>query len=153
VNNKKPDTLIGTGVIEHNSALRLSTYEQEIGPELLDLTLYDALEKVLSDRNVLANEQAILSTMDSYLFNPAEDRGVKVKQLSGGQKARLQLIRMLAGKPNLLILDEPTNHLDLPSIEELENHLKIYTGAIIYITHDSYFARAIGGNELNLDRM
>jgi ATP-binding cassette subfamily F protein 3 len=153
VNNKKPDTLIGSGVIEHSTALRLSTYEQEIGSELLDLTLYDALEKVLSDRNMLANEQAILRTMDSYLFNPSEDRNVMVNQLSGGQKARLQLIRMLAGKPNLLILDEPTNHLDLPSIEELENHLKSYTGAILYITHDSYFARALSGIELNLDEL
>jgi ATP-binding cassette subfamily F protein 3 len=153
VNNKKPDTLIGPGVIEHASALRLSTYEQEIGAELLSLSLYDALEKVLSDRNVLANEQAILRIMDNYLFNPQEDRNTIVNSLSGGQKARLQLIRMLAGKPNLLILDEPTNHLDLPSIEELENHLKSYTGAILYITHDSYFARALGGKELNLDEM
>ena len=153
VNNKKPDTLIGPGVIEHSSALRLSTYEQEIGAELLNLTLYDALERVLSDRDMLANEQAILRVMDNYLFNPQEDRNTIVNNLSGGQKARLQLIRMLAGKPNLLILDEPTNHLDLPSIEELENHLKSYTGAILYITHDSYFARAIGGKELNLDEL
>jgi len=153
VKDKKPDTLIGKGVIEHATALRLSTYEQEIGSELLDLTLYDAIEHVLSARDMLANEQAILRIMDNYLFNPAEDRGVLVNQLSGGQKARLQLIRMLAGRPNLLILDEPTNHLDLPSIEELENHLKSYTGAILYITHDSYFARALGGKELNLDEL
>lgn len=153
VNNKKPETLIGKGVIEHSTALRLSTYEQEIGAELLELTLYDAIERVLAARDMLANEQAILRIMDNYLFNPAEDRGVLVNQLSGGQKARLQLIRMLAGRPNLLILDEPTNHLDLPSIEELENHLKAYTGAILYITHDSYFARALGGKELNLDEL
>jgi ATP-binding cassette, subfamily F, member 3 len=73
-----------------------------------------------------------------------------VTSLSGGQKARLQLIRLLVGAPNLLILDEPTNHLDLPSIEELENALKRYTGTIMYITHDSYFARNIGGEALKI---
>ena len=57
---------------------------------------------------------------------------------------------MLINKPNLLILDEPTNHLDLPSIEELENALKPYHGAIIYISHDSYFARNLGGKALKI---
>jgi len=52
---------------------------------------------------------------------------------------------MLAGDPQILILDEPTNHLDLPSIEELEDALKQYHGAIIYISHDSYFSSNIGG--------
>jgi ATPase subunit of ABC transporter with duplicated ATPase domains len=152
-NNKKPDTLIGAGLIDCSTALRLSIYEQEIGPELLKLTLYEAIEKLFMDKDMLANEQAILSTMDSYLFDPSTSRNVIVESLSGGQKARLQLIRMLTGRPNLLILDEPTNHLDLPSIEELENHLKSYQGAILYITHDSYFARALGGKELNLDKL
>jgi ATPase subunit of ABC transporter with duplicated ATPase domains len=57
---------------------------------------------------------------------------------------------MLAGDPNLLILDEPTNHLDLPSIEELETALKNYQGAIIYISHDSYFVSKLGGNEVKI---
>jgi ATP-binding cassette subfamily F protein 3 len=78
------------------------------------------------------------------------DSGIPVKNLSGGQKARLQLIRMLMPRPNLLILDEPTNHLDLPSIEELENALKNYHGAVLYISHDSYFARNVGGQQVRL---
>jgi ATP-binding cassette subfamily F protein 3 len=52
---------------------------------------------------------------------------------------------MLADEPQLLILDEPTNHLDLPSIEELENALERYSGAILYVSHDSYFQANIGG--------
>jgi ATPase subunit of ABC transporter with duplicated ATPase domains len=59
---------------------------------------------------------------------------------------------MLINKPNLLILDEPTNHLDLPSIEELENALKTYHGAIIYISHDSYFAKNVGGDTLHVNK-
>lgn len=145
-----PETLIGRGVIECSSALRLSIYEQEIGPELYDLTLYDAIERIFYDKKVVASEQMIMRTMGNYLFDPVTDRATQVAHLSGGQKARLQLIRLLAGNPNLLILDEPTNHLDLPSIEELENALSGYNGAIIYISHDEYFGRALGGEELRI---
>jgi ATP-binding cassette subfamily F protein 3 len=147
---KKPDTLLGRGVIECAPSLRLSLYEQEIGSEMLDMTLFNAIEHIYRSKNVPVNEQIVLRDMGNYLFNPQIDRDVPVNSLSGGQKARLQLIRLLVGDPNLLILDEPTNHLDLPSIEELENALKKYTGAIMYITHDSYFARNIGGNTLTI---
>ena len=143
-----PHTLIGRGVIDCTPQLRLSLYEQEIGSELLNMTLFEAIEHIYRTKNAVVNEQIVLRDMGNYLFNPQIDRDVLVSSLSGGQKARLQLIRLLVGDPNLLILDEPTNHLDLPSIEELENALKKYTGAIMYITHDSYFARAIGGKQL-----
>ena len=73
-----------------------------------------------------------------------------VELLSGGQKARLQLISMLANDPQILILDEPTNHLDLPSIEELENSLMQYKGAVIYISHDSFFAAKLAGETISL---
>ena len=147
---KLPETLIGRGVIDCASALRLSVYEQEIGPELLDMALQDAIERIYYDKNVVATEQMIMRTMGNYLFDPVGDRETPVSHLSGGQKARLQLIRLLAGNPNLLILDEPTNHLDLPSIEELENALTGYNGAIIYISHDAYFSRSLGGTELRI---
>jgi ATPase subunit of ABC transporter with duplicated ATPase domains len=148
--HKLPTTLIGRGTIECPPQLRLSLYEQEIGNELLDMTLFEAIEHIYRTKNVPVNEQIVLKDMGNYLFNPQIDRDVLVSNLSGGQKARLQLIRLLVGSPNLLILDEPTNHLDLPSIEELENAIKKYTGAVMYITHDSYFARNIGGNMLKI---
>ena len=78
------------------------------------------------------------------------DGEMPVTRLSGGQKARLQLIAMLAAEPQILILDEPTNHLDLPSIEELENALVDYRGAVIYISHDSLFARKVGGETISI---
>ena len=80
--------------------------------------------------------------MHDYLFIEA-DGHIPVSKLSGGQKARLQIIAMLANDPKLLILDEPTNHLDLPSIEELETALKKYAGAILYVSHDDYFRKAV----------
>lgn len=149
--HKKPTTLIGRGVIECAPGIRLSLYEQEIGSELLDMTLYGAIEHIYRTKGLAASEQTVLRDMGNYLFNPQVDRDIPVTSLSGGQKARLQLIRLLVGDPNLLILDEPTNHLDLPSIEELENALRRYTGSIMYITHDSYFAKNIGGKTLKIN--
>lgn len=75
-----------------------------------------------------------------------EQARMQVKWLSGGQKSRLQLAKFLATSPEVLILDEPTNHLDLPSIEELELALSRYTGAILYVSHDSYFQKQLAGN-------
>ncbi|HSX29452.1 MAG TPA: ABC-F family ATP-binding cassette domain-containing protein [Candidatus Saccharimonadales bacterium] len=147
---KRPETLIGKGIIDCDRSLAISMYDQEIGTELLDMTLRDAIEAIYNAKDLSVTEEQIKQDMANYLFNPAADRNVIVRNLSGGQKARLQLIRLLVGSPNLLILDEPTNHLDLPSIEELENALNNYSGAIIYITHDSYFAKNIGGEVLAL---
>lgn len=129
---------------------RLSVYEQEINPALLDMTLAQAIERILEDLGQPVSTERVMRLMGDYLFEPYQDGQLPVAQLSGGQKARLQIIRLMAAKPNLLILDEPTNHLDLPSIEELENALRAYHGAVLYVSHDSFFARTIGGAELNL---
>ena len=147
---KRPETLIGSGLIDCDRSLVISMYDQEIGPELLDMTLHDAIQAIYDAKELHVTDEQIKQDMANYLFNPAADRNVIVRNLSGGQKARLQLIRLLVGSPNLLILDEPTNHLDLPSVEELENALNSYSGAIIYITHDSYFAKNVGGEVLTL---
>ncbi|MEO7364305.1 MAG: ATP-binding cassette domain-containing protein, partial [Candidatus Saccharimonadales bacterium] len=128
--------------------LRIGLYEQEIHAKYLPLTLHDAIEAMLDDKGLPINDQKVKQLLGDYLFNPMADGNVAVERLSGGQKARFQLMRMLAGNPELLILDEPTNHLDLPSIEELENTLMEFKGAIIYVSHDSYFADKFGGGTL-----
>jgi ATPase subunit of ABC transporter with duplicated ATPase domains len=138
------------GSIFCDRSLRLSVYEQEAGHELLQMPLGKAIAHIYDQLELPSSEEAVMRTMGNYLFNPYEDGQTLVRDLSGGQKARLQIIQMLAGDPNLLILDEPTNHLDLPSIEELENALRDYHGALLYISHDSYLAKNLGGSELTL---
>jgi len=75
-----------------------------------------------------------------------------VDNLSGGEKRRIALTRLLIQKPSILLLDEPTNHLDAESVEWLENHLKEYAGAVLMITHDRYFLDHVVGWILELDR-
>lgn len=75
-----------------------------------------------------------------------------VKDLSGGEKRRVALTRLLIQKPSILLLDEPTNHLDAESVQWLENHLKDYAGAVLMITHDRYFLDNVVEWILELDR-
>ena len=132
--NVEPNTIVGV-------------YEQEINPKYLDMSLASAIETAYMAKNVVVNDTKTKQLLGDYLFNPATDGDKIINRLSGGQKARFQLINMLIGDPQVLILDEPTNHLDLPSIEELEDALKQFNGAIIYISHDSYFAKNINTDQ------
>lgn len=133
------------GVIDVEPELKAGVYDQEIENKYLPMTLSAAIDHCYRAKGAPASDQKIKQLLAEYLFDPGSDGNKLMSHLSGGQKARFQLISMLANDPQLLILDEPTNHLDLPSIEELENALENYHGAIIYISHDSYFAKNLGG--------
>ncbi len=136
------------GHIAAEKELPLGFYEQEVNPAYLPLTLHAAIARAYAEHGRAVTDQRVKQLLSDYLFNPATDGDVPLERLSGGQKARFQLMAMLANDPLVLVLDEPTNHLDLPSIEELENALAAYHGAIIYISHDSYFAEHVGGETI-----
>ena len=129
--------------------VRVGVYEQEIDERYLADPLETAIEKLYLSRNLPISDTKIRQLLADYLFTEA-DRMTPLARLSGGQKARFQIIAMLANDPQLLILDEPTNHLDLPSIEELETALAKYSGAILYVSHDNYFRREIGGEVVQI---
>ncbi len=132
------------GDISLDPQVRIGIYEQEVSPTFFELPLEQAIEKMYLDRDLAITTTKIRSLMNDYLFTEGDGQ-IPIKRLSGGQKARFQLISMLANDPQLLILDEPTNHLDLPSIEELETALGRYSGSIIYVSHDGYFRDTIAG--------
>src|SRR6186997_2851113 len=87
--------------------------------------------------------------MDALRCPPAD---TPVKNLSGGEKRRVALCRLLLQKPDILLLDEPTNHLDAESVSWLEQHLQEYAGTVIAVTHDRYFLDNVAGWILELDR-
>jgi ATPase subunit of ABC transporter with duplicated ATPase domains len=87
--------------------------------------------------------------MDALRCPPAE---TPVKILSGGERRRVALCRLLLRKPDILLLDEPTNHLDAESVAWLEQHLQSYAGTVIAVTHDRYFLDNVAGWILELDR-
>lgn len=141
------------GTIKADTKLRINTYEQEIDDALLKGTLGNAIRHIYETFDLPSSDEVVRRTLSDYLFDPYEDLNHAVADLSGGQKARLQLIQLFANSPNLIILDEPTNHLDLPSIEELESVLKQYKGALIYISHDSYLSKNLSGQQIDLERL
>jgi ATP-binding cassette ChvD family protein len=94
-------------------------------------------------------DQQLEMAMDALRCPPPDS---PVKPLSGGEKRRVALCRLLLQKPDILLLDEPTNHLDAESIAWLEQHLKRYAGTIIAVTHDRYFLDNVAGWILELDR-
>jgi len=145
----RPTTLLHGSVVG-DTKLRLNTYEQEIDAAYLKMTLAEAIEHIFQSFELNITPEHVMRTLSEYLFDPHADRDHLVGDLSGGQKARLQLIKLFANTPNLIILDEPTNHLDLPSIEELEAALAQYKGAMLYVTHDSYLAKHLGGQDLTV---
>ena len=145
----QPGPKIIEGKTGLDATVRLGIYEQEIGNKYLDMPLGEAIERIYLDRKLDISDTKVRSLMNNYLFTEG-DRNMLVRDLSGGQKARLQIINMLANEPNLIILDEPTSHLDLPSIEELERALTNYHGAMIYISHDNYFRRKLGGEVVEI---
>lgn len=145
------DATVFDGTMMVDPHARVGVYEQELSPKYLDLPLAEAIEQMYLDKDLSISPTKIRQLMADYLF-VENDGKIPLRALSGGQKARFQIIAMLANEPDLLILDEPTNHLDLPSIEELENALERYTGAVLYVSHDSYFSAKLGGMVVQIGR-
>jgi len=128
----RPDSSLRlfAGEITLAKHVRIGIYEQEVNQKYFPLPLEEAIERMYLDRNLPISTTKIRGLLSDYLFVESDGK-VPLSRLSGGQKARFQLIAMLANDPQLLILDEPTNHLDLPSIEELETALAKYSGSAV----------------------
>ena len=141
--------ILYSGDIFLDPQVRIGVYEQEIDEKYLADPLEKAIEKLYMSRDLSISDTKMRQLLADYLFTDA-DRMTPLARLSGGQKARFQIISMLANDPQLLVLDEPTNHLDLPSIEELETALAKYSGAILYVSHDNYFREKLGGKVVQI---
>ena len=112
-------------------------------------SLQASLEKEIEAAGAWDLQRQIEIAMDALRLPPPEE---DVTNLSGGEKRRVALCKLLLGQPDLLLLDEPTNHLDAESVAWLERHLQEYAGTVVAITHDRYFLDNVAGWILELDR-
>jgi ATP-binding cassette ChvD family protein len=107
------------------------------------------LQDQIDAQNLWDLESQVEQAMDALRCPPGE---ASIDNLSGGERRRVALTKLLLQKPDLLLLDEPTNHLDAESVAWLEHHLRDYPGAILIVTHDRYFLDNVTGWILELDR-
>ena len=156
-----PDKDVQGNVEEAVASTRALLQEfEEIGDKYADVADDpDAMEKLMNRQAALQDkidatgaweiDRQVEIAMDAMNLPPGDS---PVEMLSGGEKRRIALCKILLEKPDLLLLDEPTNHLDAESVAWLERHLAEYAGTIVAVTHDRYFLDNVAGWILELDR-
>jgi len=157
--NKTVKEVIEEGVSEITSLLKEfeEINEKFADPAVLDNP--DAMDKLIQQQGEVQEkldhvgawdlDSKLERAMDALRTPPAD---AKIDKLSGGEKRRVALCRLLLSEPDVLLLDEPTNHLDAESVHWLEQHLQQYKGTVIAVTHDRYFLDNVAGWILELDR-
>ena len=127
-----------SGTITLGSRVKIGYFDQEHH----DLDPSKTIFEEMSDSFPEMNNTKIRSVLAAFLFT-GEDVFKKISELSGGERGRLSLAKLMLSPANFLILDEPTNHLDIPSKEILEDALSGYTGTILTVSHDRYFINKV----------
>jgi sulfate-transporting ATPase len=138
------------GLLDRFDAVN-ARFAEEMTPEEMDALIIEQgqLQEKIDAADAWDLSRKIQIAMDALRCPPAN---ADVTKLSGGERRRVALCRLLLQKPDLLLLDEPTNHLDAESVAWLEKHLQEYAGTIILVTHDRYFLDNVVGWILELDR-
>lgn len=140
-NMVKPDQ----GEITLGSKVHIGYYDQEHQVLHMEKTLFEEL----SDAYPSMNNTQIRNILAAFLFT-GDDVFKRIKDLSGGERGRVSLAKLMLSEANFLILDEPTNHLDITSKEILEDALVNYTGTVLYVSHDRYFINKTATRILDL---
>src|SRR5207237_3647846 len=137
--------------LRHEYEVVSTRFGEELSPEEMEKLLekQSRLQEQIEAVNGWELENQLEIAMDALRCPPPD---TKVDMLSGGEKRRVALCRLLIQEPDILLLDEPTNHLDAESVPWLEQHLQDYKGKVIAVHHDRYFLDNVAGWILELDR-
>lgn len=128
-----------SGIIKIGQTAKIAYYNQLIPDMDRDIRIIDYLREVAEQiKREEKNNISLFQILEDFLFEKS-DHGKKLSKLSGGEKKRLYLLKLLMSRPNILLLDEPTNDLDTQTLTILETYLKKFTGAVIVVSHDRYF--------------
>lgn len=136
-----------SGEIKLGSKVKIGYFDQEHQVLNMDKTLFDELQDTYPNMD----NTAIRNVLASFLFTN-DDVFKRIKDLSGGERSRMSLAKLMLSEANFLILDEPTNHLDIVSKEILENAINHYSGTVLYVSHDRYFINKTATRILDLTR-
>ena len=134
------------GEFEFGYHVQTGYFDQQMEFSNLENTVFEEMAETFPE---LTTTQ-IRTLLGAFLFT-GEDVFKKINVLSGGERGRLQLCKILKCEPNVLLLDEPTNHMDILGKESLENILKDYTGTLIFVSHDRYFVNKLADCILEFD--
>lgn len=134
-----------SGTIRMGTNVHIGYYDQEHHVLHMEKTLF---EEISDDYPALTNTE-IRNTLAAFLFT-GEDVFKRIGDISGGERGRVSLAKLMLSESNFLILDEPTNHLDIASKEILEDALNSYTGTVLYVSHDRYFINRTASRILDL---
>lgn len=133
------------GTIKLGTNVEIGYYDQEHQVLHMENTLFEEIQNAYPDMN----NTAVRNTLAAFLFTD-DDVFKQIKNLSGGERGRVSLAKLMLSDANLLILDEPTNHLDIDSKQILENALNQFEGTVIYVSHDRYFINTTATRILDL---
>ncbi len=129
---------LDSGELILGETLRIGYFSQHFDAIDENIRVIDYVKEVSSTIETLEGTVTVSSLLERFLFD-ANLQYTMVKSLSGGQRRRLQLVRVLAANPNVLILDEPTNDLDIETLEVLEDYIDSFMGPVLCVSHDRYF--------------
>ncbi|BAV01552.1 ABC-F family ATP-binding cassette domain-containing protein [Lactococcus formosensis] len=136
-----------SGTMDIGETVKIGYFSQEIRGLEEDKRIINFLEEVASaSQNISGEIISIVNLLEQFLF-PRSTHGTLIRKLSGGEKKRLYLLKILLTQPNVLLLDEPTNDLDIATLTVLEDFLAKFPGAVITVSHDRYFQDKVS-NEL-----
>ncbi|MCM0598956.1 ABC-F family ATP-binding cassette domain-containing protein [Periweissella fabalis] len=142
---------LDSGVIEIGETVKLAFYTQQMEPIPDDKRMIAYLSEVaetIKDNN--GNDVSVTELLEQFLF-PRFMHGTLIRKLSGGEKRRLYLLKLLMSRPNVLFLDEPTNDLDIGTLTVLEDYLASFQGTVITVSHDRYFLDKVADKLLIFD--